>query len=123
MTNPINPDEYTLVRNIPVRNELIEEYRQKNGKLVTDPVQLKQLDAALAEFRRIHERNPVYIATDQSYYFFEELIVPTGLFLDGFAINQTNHELDLKPGEAAVKSPTPIWFVTPKKFTIGGIKQ
>jgi hypothetical protein len=53
----INPDEYTLVRGVPVRKSLINYYEQETGgKLVqdTEPALLMDLDSIC---RMVWERN------------------------------------------------------------------
>ena len=117
----VNPDDYILCRNIPVRKALIEEYKQKHGQLVEDTRTLLKLDAGLAEFRkRNNGKSPTVTEGDDGYYYlFEHVIVPVSLYLRGGNFRHKNHELPLLDGELQVPGDKPIWFRVPKKFVIG----
>jgi len=119
----VDPDNYILCRNIPVRKALIEEYRQKHGQLVEDTRDLLKLDAALAEFRkRNNDKDPSNIEGDDGYYYlFEHVIMPLSLYFGMNNIKHREHELNLASGEVQVPGPKPIWFRVPKKFVLGGL--
>lgn len=108
----INPDEWVVVRNIPVRRSLIDMYKQKyGGVLVVDKNDIMKLDASLAHFRHHKGRDPEVIH-DQSknHYMFEEVTVPLHAFFSKLFSE------DDKGSEVKVPSTKPIWFKISKIF-------
>lgn len=104
MANPINPDEYTLCRGIPVKKTHIAFIEQTTGfHLVpdSDPKQQEELDLALARFRKQNQgRSPKgeMIWTDEAFYHYTEIPVPVGIYIPGMPTIET-HEIS-----------KPIWF-------------
>lgn len=106
--NVVSPDEYTLVRGVPVQTAWIKNVEQRlEAKLILNselPL-LKNLDRELGNFRfqaRIKGKSyhPVdrRFTTPTNFYYYEELPIPVGIYLPGLPTIQT-HDI-----------PTPAWF-------------
>lgn len=104
----VNPDEYMVVRGIPIRKDYIQQREQEFGaKLVADsaPDVQEFLDQSLFKLRMaaIAKGKSIkvvgnMIKSKTHFYFFIENIIPMGIYWPGFPT-------------VKVATHKPIWFV------------
>jgi hypothetical protein len=109
----VSPDEYIVVRGVPVRKDYIDYKQQEYGAtLIPDKeaLLLSYLDQTLREFRlrAISNKAPPnpksnLFTAKEAFFFFAEIPVPLGIYIPKMPTVMSN------------RLPKPAWFIRPRQ--------